>query len=64
MLARLLGARFESLLADLQRIGDVGEIARAMRLLDYAVLDPADALFGDTVIRVIDAPQGGLVKQR
>lgn len=54
VLARLLGARFENLLADLQRIGGSPDILARLRLLDHAVVDPADAVFADTVIRTDD----------
>ena len=54
VLSRLLGARFERLLAGLQRIGGVARIRHAMRLLDHAVVDSADAVFADTVVRLDD----------
>lgn len=54
VLSRLLGTRFENLLADLQRIGGSSDILARLRLLDHAVVDPADAVFADTVIRAPD----------
>ncbi|MFT4102152.1 MAG: BcsE family c-di-GMP-binding protein [Burkholderiaceae bacterium] len=39
VMARLLGARFEKLLADFQLLGEQGEILRAIRLLDHAAVN-------------------------
>ena len=49
VLARLMGARFERLMAGWQRIAGAKDILTALRLLDHAVIDPSDALFGDTI---------------
>lgn len=51
VLARLLGARFESLLEDFQIVGEQGEILRSVRLLETAAVNLADAVFEDTIIR-------------
>ncbi len=51
VLSRLLGARFERLMAGWQRFGTTIEITQAMRLLDHAVTGPSDAVFSDTVGR-------------
>ncbi|MFT4103437.1 MAG: BcsE family c-di-GMP-binding protein [Burkholderiaceae bacterium] len=51
VMARLLGARFEKLLADFQLLGEQGEILRAIRLLDHAAVNLSDAVFENTVIR-------------
>jgi Cellulose biosynthesis GIL len=51
VLSRLLGARFERLMAGWQRFGSAVEITQAMRLLDHAVIGPSDAVFSDTVGR-------------
>ncbi len=52
VMARLLGARFEKLLADFQLLGEQGEILRAIRLLDHAAVKPSDAVFENTITRV------------
>lgn len=51
VLSRLLGARFERLMAGWQRFGTVADITQAMRLLDHAVTAPTDSVFGDTVAK-------------
>lgn len=51
VLSRLLGVRFERLMAGWQRFGNAVEITQAMRLLDHAVIGPSDAVFSDTVGR-------------
>lgn len=51
VLSRLLGLRFERLMAGWQRFGTTIEITHAMRLLDHAVTGPSDAVFSDTVGR-------------
>lgn len=60
VMARLLGARFESLLAGWQRISGARDVTRALRLLDTAVQSPEQALFQDTLVRInatLDDPE-------
>lgn len=60
VLARLLGARFEKLMAGWQRFGTIADITQAMRLLDHAVTDPSESVFGDTVAK-FDGEEGNLL---
>jgi hypothetical protein len=55
VMARLLGARFENLLAGWQRVSGTRDVLRALHLLDTAVLSPDQALFGNTLTRADEA---------
>ena len=59
VLARLLGARYESLLEDFQLVGEQGEIQRVLRLLRHAAENLSDTVFENTITRAEFENAGG-----
>jgi hypothetical protein len=49
VLSRLMGPRFENLVGEQQVTDDPAGVLQALRLLEKALVDPADGVFADTL---------------